>query len=371
MEAEFLRRPEVQDWQWQIAATMRRGLESSFGSRPDEVECVRAIVDAVGGTTPVTGQVHAGERFKLEVASAFLHGPRSQVSFQVGGTSYQRELADLLVIATLVENGRLAFQRACFIQAKRSGAPSGTSAARFGIDPWQLALLGSFPEFTGLTGDLKGTTAQLRNRSGMLGAYGLLSPPGEFTVVSARILNHVLGGRKSLPAKELIPAILSEAGASRSALPLSSRYWWFDGFDPDHCPYCHEFAMLVLPGFPHGLWRHHRAHASRHALAIVAPTESVLTCVGLDEFVQSWTGLRLGEVWHAGSPTSSDRTLQRCLSQLVRRVARKTRKLSREDALLADAGGRNDIPMETDFDDGEPAGLAVLSVVATVSHGEG
>lgn len=363
MEAEFARSPEVQDWQWRIAATMRRGIESSFGTRPDEIDCVQAIVEAVGGAPAVAGRLRLRDSFKLEVESAFLHGPRSQVRFHIGGTEYQRELADLLVLATYVEDGTLAFQRACFIQAKRSGA-SSRSAARFSIDPWQLALLGSFPEFTGFVGAFRGLTLELRNRSGMLGAYGLLSPPGEFTVVSARVLSHVLGGRHSLTTKELIPAILSETGAMRSAVASRGEYWWFD---PEHCPYCHELAMHK---FPHHWLRHHGSHASRHTAPLDAPVESVLTCVGLDEFAQSWTGLRLGEIWQARSPTGSDRALRQCLRRVVRRAAQIKGALSRLDALLAEAGGDHNLPVEIDGGDREPSGLGVLSVVGTVSRGE-
>lgn len=364
MDAEFARSPEVQDWQWRIAATMRRGIESSFGTRPDEIDCVRAIVEAVGAAPAVAGRLRLRDSFKLEVESAFLHGPRSQVRFRIGGTEHQRELADLLVLATYVEDGTLAFQRACFIQAKRSGA-SSRSAARFSIDPWQLALLGSFPEFTGFAGEFKGLTLELRNRSGMLGAYGLLSPPGEFTVVSARVVNHVLGGRQSLTTKELIPAILSETGAMRSAVASRGEYWWFD---PEHCPYCRELAMH---DFPHHWLRHHASHASRHTAALDTPVESVLTCVGLDEFVQSWSGLRLGEVWHARNPTSSDRALRRCLQRVVRRIAQATGALSRVDGLLAEGRGDHNLSLEIDGGDREPSGLGVLSMVRTVSRGQG
>ena len=369
MEAEFCLTPQVQDWQWQIADTMRRGIETSFGCRPDEVDCVQAIVEAVAGTPPVTGQGRSGDAFRLEVESAFLHGHRSQVSFRVGGATYQRELADLLVIATFVQDGALSFQRACFIQAKRSATPSGSSAARFGIDTWQLALLGSFPELMGITGVLKGQTVHLRNRSGMLGAYGLLSPPGEFTVVSARILSQVLGGRKSLPAKELVPAILSEVAASRNSSPTRSDHLWLDRFDPENCLSCREIACY-FPEFLHHLWCHRQAHVGQHAPVVNTPAASILTCAGLDEFVQSWTGLLLGEVWHAGNPTDSDRTLRRCVSRIVSRVAAQAGTLQRVDRLLREAGGGGDDPIPHDTADWGPAGLGVLSVIATSSRGQ-
>jgi len=89
---------------------MREGVEKSFATRPDEVDCVQAIVEAISGTVPVVGRLHNTYSFKLEVESAFLHGSKSQVCFSIGGKQHRRELADLLVLATYVEDGTLAFQ---------------------------------------------------------------------------------------------------------------------------------------------------------------------------------------------------------------------------------------------------------------------
>lgn len=362
MQSDLACTPEVQDWQWRIAATMREGIERSYATHPDEVDCVRAIIAAIDATAPLTGRLHPRASYELAVESTFLHGPESQVHFSIGTKSHQRELADLLVLATYVENGTLTYQRACFIQAKRSGTASGRSAARFGIDPWQLALLGSFPEFTGITGVFHGQTHWLRNRSGMLGAYGFLSPPGNFTVVSARILNHLLGGRKSITTKELIPAILSEVGATRGPRPIQHHGCWFD---PAHCPECRELAMFLLPS---PLLRHHQLHCRRHALGADTPSESVTTCVGLDEFVQSWSGLRLGEVWHAESRTSSDRSLRTCLRSLVSRVVEDTGALSGLHEVLRRSGAQDD-----SFESGEweRSRLGILSFVGSVRREEG
>lgn len=359
MHPKFTDTPEVQDWQWRIATTMRERVEKSFATHPDEVDCVQAIVEGIRGTVPVTGRLRNTDSFKLEVESAFLHGSKSQVRFSIGGKQHQRELADLLVLATYVEDGTLAFQRACFIQAKRSGPNYGRAAARFGIDSWQLALLGSFPKFTGLSGILKGQTHQLRNRSGMLGAYGFLSPPGNLTVVSARVLNHLLGGRKSLTTKELIPAILSEAGAARNAGGSHQDGWWFD---PDHCPECHEMAMHFYPDHCHG---------RRHARSPDTPVESVLTCVGLDEFVQSWSGLRLGEVWHAKSRINSDRALRACLRGIVSRVVQSTGALSELQQVLAGAGDNDNFVERVEHSEGDKPALGILSIVGAVNRSEG
>lgn len=362
----FSHTPEVQDWQWDLAARMRGGIERIYTSKPDEVECVRAMVQAIDGTPPVAVTLDRRASFTLKVEAAFLHGSRSQVRFQVGGADHQRELADLLVLGAYVNDGRLAFQRACLIQAKRAGQSTGQAASRYGVDPWQLALLASFPEFSGVAGVFAGLTVHLRNRSGMLGAYGLLSPPGEIIIVSARVLNQVLGGRKSLAAKELVPAILSESAASRSSVHFPDERWWFD---PDHCPYCHELAMHV----PHHHWRRHHGghHGTGPSAAADTPGESVATCIGLDEFVQCWTGLRLGEAWHSGSGARSDRILRASLQAAVRRVGSATGKLAEATELLDRASGNDNLRFNDDNPEAHGGGLGVLSVIGTMNRGEG
>ncbi len=348
-------KPDIQDWQWDLAARIRLGIEDSYTARLNEVECVRAMVEAIDGKEPVQVSLN-GASFKLEVEAAFLHGSKSQVRFQVGGAEHRRELADLLVLGAYVHDGRLAFQRACLIQAKRSGQGTGRATSRYEVDPWQLALLASFPKFTGVSGVFAGLTVHLRNRSGMLGAYGLLSPPGELIIVSARVLNQVLGGRKSLAAKELVPAILSESASSRNSMHFSDERWWFD---PDHCPYCHELAM-------HGFSHHWRRHHNLHGFGGMAetPVASVVTCIGLDEFVQCWTGLRLGEVWHAGAGSRSDRVLRASLHAAVRRVDTATGgKLAKAASVIESAVGDNDIRFDDDNPEAHGGGLGVISVI--------
>ncbi|MBT9172482.1 MAG: hypothetical protein DDT21_00865 [Syntrophomonadaceae bacterium] len=363
----FTKAPVVQDWQWDLAARIRRGVEQTYGSLPDEVKCVEAIVQAINSMPSPSVGVTLSKRLSLtlEVEAAFLHGSKSQVRFQVGGTEYQRELADLLVLGAYVHDGRLAFQRACLIQAKRSGQSTGQAAARYVVDLGQLVLLASFPEFIGVAGVFKGLKVHLRNRSGMLGAYGLLSPPGEIIIVSARVLNQVLGGRRSLAAKELVPAILSESAASRSSMRSSDDCWWFD---PNHCPSCHELAMH---GFPHHWRRHHKLYGATGLGGVAqAPVESVLTCIGLDEFVQCWTGLRLGEVWHAGVALRSDRILRAALHAAVRRVGNATGKLAETVRVVEHAGGNDNIRIDNDNTMLDGGGFGIVSVIVRLRDGQ-
>jgi len=347
--------PEVQDWQWDLAVRMREGIEQVYASRPDEVECVRAMVNAIDGAKPVTVNLDKRASFNLIAEAAFLHGSQSQVQFRVGSEEYSRELADLLVLATYVEDGGLKFQRACFIQTKRSRQSEKHAAFRYSIDPWQLALLSSFPEFRGLSGVFADLEVRLWNRSGMLGAYGLLSPPGEIVIVSAIVLNQVLGGRKSFTAKELVPAILSESAASRGSVHLPCECCWFD---PQQCPYCHELLAYLL--------RHYGTFPRSVLSAAVGNSEaSVTTCMGLDEFVRCWTGLRLGEVWRADSVTLSERVLRGTLHAAVRRVSSATGKLAEVRKLLDSVSGNDNLRFDGENPQAHDGGLGVLSVVVS------
>jgi hypothetical protein len=363
----FLQTPKVQDWQSDLAVRMREWIERTYASKPNEVECVRAMVNAIDNMEPVTVMIDNIASFELRVESAFLHGSRSQVRFKVGGSEHQRELADLLVLASYVEDGRLEFQRACLIQAKRSGQSTSNGAFRYPVDPWQLALLASFPEFRGVSGVFAGLKVHLRNWSGMLGAYGFLSPPGEILIVSARVLNQVLGGRNSIAAQELVPAILSESAASRSFVHVPREHFWLD---PEHCPYCREAAMNLF--YPHWL---SFFHAGRHQLppsaTVNSPRESVTTCIALDEFVQCWTGFRLGEVWQSRGGGRSHHVLRAFLHAAISRVHSATGKLTGVRELLdRESAGDN-----LRFDDENPewcdGGLRVVSAIGTIEHKEG
>jgi len=362
--------PEVQDWQWEMAAAMRQGLQRSFATAPHELRCLDELLNAINGQREV--RVHRRRRGSLaiEVNSAKLHGSSSMVCFTIGGREHTCELADLLVIATYVEEGKLVFQRACFIQTKRSrrtkrgksALPSG--AARYTIDPVQATLLDGFPKFNGVSGHLsRGSTHELRNRSGMLGAHGLLSPPGNLAVVSSRIINSLLAGRKSFASKELAMPILAEAGAARSSsgpLPLPVA------FDPYHCPECREIARYHFPDH----WPHHFHHGHEHSCDFAATSDSVLTCAAVDEFVQNWTGMRLGEPWYPATAGRGNLALRRCLQAIVDRIAQDHPAFQHLHSLMLEApGGATNEQPSAEWADDVP-GLVVLSSIATVSREE-
>jgi hypothetical protein len=157
----------------------------------------------------------------------------------------------------------------------------------------------------------------------MLGAYGLLTDSGELSVASARIIGAVLGGRASLPAKELLPIIQAEAAVRRhDLLPDPVTSWQFL---PENCPVCKK---IVESWFPSQRYRQQRNHLLSHP-GIGINLRSALTCLGIEEFIAEWSGLGLGQLWDPRSITQSDRALASCVRQLVFKMGQATRSLER------------------------------------------
>jgi len=299
-----------QDWQFRLTRAMREGIEGVYSKRPDEVEAFRSMIAATSACSAPA--LPPAFPFAVTCEAAELHGQLSQVKFKVGTSPYQRELADLLLLTSYVDSGRLSWQRACFVQAKRE------SKGRFDVDEWQLALLRAFPEFQGVSGVFKGQSLQLRSKSGMLGAYGLLSAPGKLSLLGARLIDNALGGRKSVAAKDLASAYQSSTGRPRAGWP--ARDWRLSRECPrcgfpfaDECPDC---------GFPFLHWR----SRSRFLCSDfrVVPPPSVESCMALDSLVQCWTALELGEPWFADSRAASDVALQSCVESIVAYTHSKT-----------------------------------------------
>ena len=314
------------------------------------------------------------QHVSLGVEGAVLHGQESQVRFSIGGREpWQCELADLLVLGLGVVDGALRSLRACFIQAKRGKSATKTSGARFDIKEDQLALLRSFPEFEGVVGVYKGIKCKFRNRSGMLGAYGLLSAPGEFTVLSARLLGQILGGRKTLTEKELTPAIVAESASYRSKSRGERSGWFPWDLDPEHCPACREMWRHFVP-FPWHDFRDHHRHFGPHVghgnAGLAGTDGSVLSCLSIDEFVDAWSSLRLGEPWSSGVASENSRGMFAAIASAVSRMAAAADGLKHTLDLLTTAARNEDVALELPNE--APEGrMAVIAATVSVTRGEG
>jgi hypothetical protein len=305
----------------------------------------------------------------MTLEAAFLHGHRSQVKFEIGGQTHQRELADLLILTSWVDQGRLQWQRACFVQAKKEEQPK-RSAGRYSVDEWQLALLRNFPKFEGVTGLFQGTTHELRNHSGMLGAYGFLSAPGEFSVTSARIVGQLLGGRKSIQSKDLAP-VLSIPDQVPLVSPLSGPWSWpCSGLDPENCSKCRVLLEQYL-GVQWEQFLLHRHRTAHHAWSHLSglratPAPSVLSCMGLDGLVSAWTTLRLGELIDLQSNSRAGVQLACCVLAAVQKVNNRKGGLKLVRDLMVKA------EIQKNMDGGEEiepdSNIAILSLVAEAAQ---
>jgi hypothetical protein len=86
----------------------------------------------------------------------------------------------------------------------------------------------------------------------------------------------------------------------------------------------------------------------------------------LDEFVDAWTSLRLGELWRPATGVPTDRNLQECITKLVSRISAATGGLRGLLKLLE--GVAEDPPSQGGNpgslgDAAQGKGLAVLSAV--------
>lgn len=141
-------------------------------------------------------------RFELSTKSVFIHGGKSHVKFDFYGKPSTVELGDLIFMCTVVFKGKKHFEKLTITQFKMEGETKNVTS--WGIDnEEQLFLLSRFPQFRVIRGILPKKTYNLPNMSACLGSYGLLFKPGDFTFVSATILDALLGHGKTVRQSEL------------------------------------------------------------------------------------------------------------------------------------------------------------------------
>lgn len=352
---------QSQQWLTDVASSVRRGLEGVFSTRPDEVDCLDAMVTAVNAAPVLDVSVpHTSRRLQIELGARLLHGGRSMVTFEIAGASTNRELADLLLLAVYLPQGGPPRYRVSLNQSKRAYlAPRGL---RFEIDSGQQTLLTAFPRFKGVSGPLKGQTIELRSASGMLGTYGFFVPPGDFSILGARVLGTALGGRQQAYLSDL-GYLLGQGNGERGGPWLDSPHWSSCG-----CPYCEVLRDHHC---------YHRRHRQAPGVEFVLD-RGVQACGSVEDFVRAWAGLRFGEPWQPDSGTAMDEAVTAVL-----------RPMATQAGSPADDDGRNTVLRrfsrfwtDTSLSTGEPVGfdhsddregpkpLAVLVAQVTEEEGE-
>lgn len=167
-------------------------LNSGLANNLREPEIVKSLVCAFNKSIKIKNS-------KIKTYGIFLHGRKSMVQFNYYGRDIQKELGDMLFLLTVVFNKRILFEKCSISQFKKSS----NGIKRFWkIDEQQLYLLSRFPEFEGVSGLLKDKKLKLNNGFGSLGSYILLYSPGDFTYVTAPILETLLGGKSCIKHRD-------------------------------------------------------------------------------------------------------------------------------------------------------------------------
>ncbi|MBN1510123.1 MAG: hypothetical protein JW955_24970 [Sedimentisphaerales bacterium] len=255
------------DWQNEVTREAYDALGQAYAANSNEVEIVTRLVDAVKDKT----------YDQIQISASKIHGSRSYVEFNFRDKPTTKELGDMAVITVVTSGKNRLLQRLCVIQNKKGKDQKWT------IDPEQLFLLKNFPPFTGNRGIFRGmSNVAFRNRSGCLGAFGLLADPGEMTLVAAPEFAELLRDRNSLAQSDIgLPShVLHDGGQPYfHAGPFS-----MPPFDPE------EWYMLMrelfhrIGPFP---WREFG-----HSLPFLG---NVHYARDMYDFVKAWTQVNLGE----------------------------------------------------------------------------
>lgn len=180
-----------------FAERLQSGIKKSYEKRePDIVSIIKNIVNSVNVLE--TNDRH----FKILTSSVFIHGNKSQVEFEYYGKKTKRELGDIIFILSIVYKGEKYFEKMTINQVKKSNNVSWTFYTDSSKE--QLYLLSKFPTFKGVNALLiPGKEYNLLNFSGCLGTYGLLYPPGEFALISSKLLAILTTIKRSIRLKDL------------------------------------------------------------------------------------------------------------------------------------------------------------------------
>ncbi len=250
-----------------LAVKMYRALNQGYSNGDDEIKLVQRLVSAVDGV----------RRGSVSLAANMLHGKESMVEFKHGAKKTRRELGDMAVISLISAGGKRLLEKIVIIQNKKSNGKS------WSIDLGQLFLLKNFPTFSGTSGLLGGyKNVAFRNASGCLGAFGLLSPPGDsgplprppgdMLFAAAHLVSEFLRGKKSVHSKDIM---FHSCQNTWQSSPAASA--WYD-----------------VPS-----WEWYMCSAD--GMGDNAFLGNVWFCRDLYDFTRAWTRLSLGEMTCIGN----------------------------------------------------------------------
>jgi hypothetical protein len=192
-------------YQKEFAHKMTSSLSKDFLKGSKETKLAHTIENLVNSVHDhhERGKGPGGSWFELVTKSIFIHGNKSHVQFDFYGiTSEPVELGDIIFMCSVIFRGKKYFEKLTITQLKMQRRKKGPIAWRIDNEK-QLFLLSRFPQFSVIRGIIPKKTYNLQNISACLGSYGLLFRPGDFTLVSATMLDAILGQGKTVTQSKL------------------------------------------------------------------------------------------------------------------------------------------------------------------------
>ncbi len=164
---------------------------------PRIVSTVKNIINEIGNFET------KNKEFKISTKSIFIHGIRFQVEFEYYEEKARCELGDIIFILSVIYNNAKYYEKMTINQVKKSKEAIWRFYDKGPMK--QLYLLSRFPTFKGVKGSLiPPKEYNIPNYSECLGTHGLISCPGDFALISSKLLDVILSNKKSLKKEDLL-----------------------------------------------------------------------------------------------------------------------------------------------------------------------
>lgn len=233
-----------------IICALSKGYSQSL-YEPSLVEIIEKEINSNNGIIRRSKEPY----FEIETRAIFIHGNKSQVTFDYYGKRLQRELGDLIFIISLIFNGRKYFEKITINQFKKAKMQKRSISWDM-KNKEQLYLLSRFPPFEGVKGSLiPNREFNLPNYSDCLGSYGMLYEPGDFAFVSAVRLESYLQNDNKVNGNDLFVLCEDKGVNYPFVLPYRWEDWWhiYEYFLHSHKHLCSTDSCIcynMLPFVP-------------------------------------------------------------------------------------------------------------------------
>ncbi|AHF81121.1 hypothetical protein [Thermococcus paralvinellae] len=195
---------EFQKHVHKLSERLEKGIKRGYSKKKREEKIVSMIENIVNSIGSFSTTGHEPNSFLISTESIFIHGQKSIVEFDYYGNRTQREFGDIIFIVSVVYKNKKFFEKMTINQVKKANKnPSSWSfSSKENLE--QLYLLSRFPPFKGVSGIIPKKKIWLPNYSKCLGTHGLLYPPGDFAVISSRLLERIIPSKRTIKLADLV-----------------------------------------------------------------------------------------------------------------------------------------------------------------------